>query len=134
MRSLALAVVFAAAFSWSVAVQSNERVLNCVRPDGDHIVSMEMVCPVGGEKLQGMVFGSYSTYGVHLDWEPVSYLSFPLPLPICPSNGFVHHKETYTDADLKRYARVISSEPYKKIYAQKHASYYLLSRFLDLAG
>ena len=158
MRSVAFVGAFVIALTWSFAVQSadcqdaranscrsdlsvtmqvelsTDLVLNCVRTEGHHIVMRESVCPIGGEKFQSAVLGTYSTRGVHLDLEPVSYLSFPTPVPVCPSNGFVIHKSDYSESDLKRYAKVISSDAYKKLYAEKHASFYLFSRFLDFAG
>lgn len=116
------------------APQGPKHILNCMSPSGHHVYYEEMSCPLGGEKFQTLVLGTHSTYGLHLDWEPVSYLDFPTPIPVCPSNGFVMEKEKYSSEELKRMAKVVDSEEYKKIYAQRHPSYYLLARFRELLG
>ena len=69
-------------------------VLNCIGgADGHHIYEKETECPIGGEKFKALYLGTHSTYGRHLDWEPVSYMRFPVPIPVCPGNGFVITKE-----------------------------------------
>lgn len=108
-------------------------VLNCnAGSDGHHVYEEEIKCPVGGEKFKAFYLGTYSTYGRHLDWEPVSYMRFPVPLPVCPTNGFVVAKKDYTKEELEKIKKVLESKTYKDIYAQKHATFYLFAKFKEL--
>lgn len=108
-------------------------VLNCNgRADGHHIYEQETECPIGGEKFKAFYLGTHSTYGRHLDWEPVSYMRFPVPLPVCPSNGFVITQEKYSKEELEKLKKVIESKTYKDLYAQKHATYYLFAKIKEL--
>ena len=106
----------------------SDHVLNCQHSSGHHLYFEEFTCPIGGEKFNSLVLGTHSTFGRHLDWEPVSYMEFPAPLATCPSNGFVISKEKYTDAELEKIGKVIASPEYKKLFVEKHASYYFFFR------
>lgn len=108
-------------------------VLNCSGgADGHHIYEEETECPVGGEKFKAYYLGTHSTYGRHLDWEPVSYMRFPVPLPVCPSNGFVIAKKKYSKEELEKLKKVVESKTYKDLYAQKHATFYLYAKIKEL--
>ena len=109
-------------------------VLNCVETSGYHVYEEETKCPIGGEKFKALHLGTHSTYGRHLDWEPVSYMRFPVPLPVCPTNGFVITKEKYSKDELEKLKKVIESKTYKDIYAQKHATFYLYAKIKELNG
>ena len=108
--------------------EPSDHILNCQRPLGYHLSYKEFTCPLGGEKFKSLVLGTHSTFGRHLDWEPVSYMEFPAPLAVCPSNGFVILKENYTDAELEKFGSVIASDEYQRVFAEKHASYYYFFR------
>jgi hypothetical protein len=108
-------------------------VLNCNGgADGHHVYEEEVKCPVGGEQFKAFYLGTHSTYGRHLDWEPVSYMRFPVPIPVCPSNGFVMAKKDHTKEELQALKAVIESKPYKDLYAQKHATYYLFAKMKEM--
>lgn len=107
--------------------QRNPRILNCLTPLGFHLYHKEYICPVGKESFKNLSLGTHSTYGRHLDWKPVSYMNFPAPMPVCPSNGFVITKKEYEDTELEKIRRIIETEDYKTLYSQRHASYYLLA-------
>lgn len=108
-------------------------VLNCSGgPDGHHIYEKEAECPVGGEKFKARYLGTHSTYGRHLDWEPVSYMRFPVPLPVCPTNGFVITEEKYAKEELDKLKAIVESKTYKDLYAQKHATFFLFAKLKEL--
>lgn len=108
-------------------------VLNCSGgADGHHIYEEEIRCPIGAEKFKARYLGTHSTYGRHLDWEPASYMRFPVPIPVCPTNGFVVAKKDHTKQELEKLKKVIESKTYKDIYAQKHATFYLLAKTKEL--
>lgn len=110
----------------------SDKVLNCVETSGHHVYEVDRECPLGGEKFKALELGTHSTYGRHLDWEPVSYMRFPIPLPVCPSNGFVITKEKYTKEELKSLSQVIESKEYRDLYSQKHATYFLFAKTIEL--
>lgn len=103
----------------------NEQVLNCMTSSGYHSYPEEYVCPIGGEIFKSIILGTHSTYGRNLDLEPISYIDFPAPLPVCPSNGFVIAEPDYSEDKLERIREVIESNDYKALFSEKHATYYL---------
>lgn len=54
-----------------------------------HIGSMEMTCPVGGERFTAVTTNMWSITGRRPDGQPYSEVPFPRPLPECPGNGLV---------------------------------------------
>lgn len=108
-------------------------VLNCNGgANGYHVYEKEVKCPIGDEKFKAFYLGTHSTYGRHLDWEPVSYMRFPVPLPVCPSNGFVITKDAYSIEETEKLKKIIESKTYKDLYAQKHATFYLYAKIKEL--
>jgi hypothetical protein len=113
---------------------SASHILNCMQPLGHHLYETEHSCPIGGERFRSLALGTHSTFGRYLDWKPISYMDFPAPVPVCPANGFVITKQSYSEDELKKYKAVIESEAYRSIYRTQHPSYYLLAKFEELAG
>lgn len=110
----------------------SDKYLNCSAPMGHHLSAREFTCPIGGEKYESLALGTHSIFGRYLDWSPVSYMQFPPPLPVCPSNGFVAARE-YAPEDLVKLEKVITSDEYKKIYAGQHATFFLFAEQNRLA-
>lgn len=132
IRSLFFAISTIILFSGianAEALQQNQNILSCQKPLGRHTYYKSYECPIGGEKFSALILGSNSRFGVHLDWSPISYMRFPVALPVCPSNGLVIDRSEHTDQELADIEKVIASDEYKKIYSEKHASYYLYSKF-----
>jgi hypothetical protein len=75
----------------------------------------EFVCPIDGQKFSGIVFESHSTAGQRLDLRP-KVLGSPglLPLPMCPSSGFVLYKANFSEAEIKRARTVITELAFTK--------------------
>ena len=111
----------------------NNKILNCVVKSGHHVYEEKMNCPIGGKSFVSLKLGTHSTYGVHLDWEPISYMRFPVPLPVCPDNGFVVVESEYSDEKLKQLKRIVESEQYQQLYEQKHATYFLYAKMLEFS-
>jgi len=109
-------------------------ILNCQQSLGHHLSEEEYECPIGGEKFMSLTLGTHSTYGRHLDWEPVSYMEFPAPLPVCPSNGFVIYKKIFSEDELRILGAAIKSPEYMKEFKDKNASYFLFGRLLEIIG
>ena len=111
----------------------SDNVLNCATESGHHVYAKEMECPIGGEKFTSLILGTYSTYGRHLDWEPVSYMRFPTPIPVCPENGLVVTEKEYSNDKLEKLKLLVESKEYKELYKQQHATYFLYAKTLELA-
>ena len=109
-------------------------VLNCLKPFGNHFYLRTFTCPIGGETFQSVALGSYTGFGWYLDWKPASYIDFPPPLPVCPSNGFIIAKEAYSKEELAAIAKVIRSDEYRKLFSERHASYYLFAELIRMLG
>ncbi len=118
----------------SVGSTVGDHVLNCVVTEGYHVYAETMTCPLGGEEFESLALGTHSTFGITLDWEPLSYLRFPLPIPVCPSNGFVVYKRDLSAERIARIAEIVSSESYQNIYAERHATFYLLAKLMEALG
>ncbi len=110
-----------------------EGIITCQQENGHHMYYVEKTCPLGGETYRALQLGTHSTYGVHLDLEPVSYMRFPAPLPVCPSNGFVAYKEAFEATELERISEALATEDYRGSLG-KHTSYYLFGRLMELTG
>lgn len=112
----------------------SDNVLNCVAESGHHVYAEEMECPIGGENFTSLILGTHSTYGRHLDWEPVSYMRFPTPIPVCPGNGLVVTEREYSNDKLEKLKLLVESKEYKELYKQQHATYFLYAKTLELTG
>jgi|GEM_PF-3267170 len=112
----------------------NDKVLNCVVESGHHVYEKDTACPVGGETFKSLKLGTHSTYGRHLDWEPISYMRFPIPIPVCPGNGFVIGESEYSTEKIEALKAVVQSEKYRELYNQKHATYFLYAKTLEFTG
>lgn len=139
-RELVLATLVAAALGLysgqSPGQEVNRRlegIITCQQESGHHMYYVEQTCPLGGETYTALRLGTHSTYGVHLDLEPVSYMRFPAPLPVCPSNGFVAYKEAFEAEELERLSAALATEDYRNGLG-KHTSYFLLGRLMELTG
>lgn len=92
-------------------------------------------CPDGsGTQYEEWVSMSYSTFGRHLDWEPMSYMSFPFPVSIC-ENGFIvdRPEEDWTEAWIAERTDLISDPDYQALLG-KHTSHFIHARLLELEG
>ncbi|PHS13164.1 MAG: hypothetical protein COA86_17580 [Kangiella sp.] len=112
----------------------NSHILNCVKKSGHHVYEKKMTCPLSGEDFTSLNLGTHSTSGKSLDWEPLSYMRFPVPLPVCPSNGFVMVETEYAEKRIEKIRTVIESEQYIEMYKHRHATYFLYAKTLELSG
>ena len=114
------------------ASHSAAAAITCAEPLGHHVVAETFTCPLGGESFEGLVLGTHSTFGAHYDLEPVSYMPFPRPLPVCP-NGFVIYKESFSEAELESAAANNDTADYRAAM-EGHTTYYLFALMTDAMG
>ncbi len=113
----------------SVAKDYSSHILSCAEsPDGHHLELEEYTCPLGGEKFQALTLGTHSTFGAYLDFKPISYMDLAIPLPVCPSNGFVLYKRDFTDEEISKIKVIIETQDYKNTFKEKNTSYYLFAK------
>ena len=117
--------------SFAFAQDDTSHILNCVQPSGHHLSYRGYSCPLGGESFKSLRLGTHSIFGRHLDFKPVSYLDFPAPVPICPSNGFVITKKDYTTEEISTIKALIETDSYQSLYKERHASFYLFAYIAD---
>lgn len=89
-----------------------------------------MTCPVGGERFSAWRSGSYSTYGSRPDGKPFSYMTFPFPLPECPSNKLIVFDDFKPD-EVKALATLIETPEYKRMVKAEtpyYRAYWLSTR------
>jgi hypothetical protein len=128
MAVLSVAGLFAAAADAQGRVTTS-----CTGPSGHHIYAEARNCPIGGGKYDALRLGTHSTYGSYTDLSRVSYLQFPIAMPVCPDNGFVDFQEDYTPDEIEAFTAVVGSADYKALLG-KHTSYFLLARMIEMAG
>ena len=109
-------------------------VLNCAEVSGHHVFKEEIVCPLGGETFEALRLGTHSTYGVSLDWEPLSYMRFPIPIPVCPSNGFIVLDEEMSSDEVSRVSSVVESTTYQSYFLERHATFFLYAKLSEMLG
>src|SRR5688572_12355392 len=73
------------------------------------------VCPIGGEKFKQQQVASSFEAGRYLDLKSYGSTLSPWPLPVCPGNGFVIYKKTYTEEEKTALAAYIASDEYKAL-------------------
>jgi hypothetical protein len=93
----------------------------------------EYTCPIDGKVFKIRVVASYTQFGMRLDLRPVGALVAPIPLPVCPDNGFVMYKKTFSDAELAKLKPIVLSEDYRR-KQQENTSYYMVAYLRERMG
>lgn len=72
----------------------------------------DFTCPIGGERFQAEVIGSYSSWGNRPDGRPYGTLPW-VPLPECPGNGFLLFQEEFTPQEIAILTPLVDSAEYQ---------------------
>jgi hypothetical protein len=94
---------------------------------------VEYTCPIDGKVFKTRVVASYTQFGMRLDLRPVGALVAPIPLPVCPDNGFVMYKKTFSDAELAKLKPVVLGEDYRR-KREANTSYYMVAYLRERMG
>ena len=78
----------------------------------------ELTCPYDGTKFKAVLQGSGTSFGSMLDGRPFGPIVSPWPLAICPTNGFVFFKNSFTDDELERLRPLVLSEAFQSLRAE----------------
>jgi len=71
-------------------------------------VTVKEKCAVGGESFDYTTTASYSTFGARPDGKPYGSWTFPLALPVCPTNGLVMYRE-FSEDEIARLPDLLAS-------------------------
>lgn len=88
------------------------------------VFTEDFTCPIGGEKFQDTVIGSYSSWGSRPDGRPYGTLPW-VPLPECPGNGFPLFREDFTPQDIAVLAPLVESVEYQQMRTAETQHYRL---------
>lgn len=110
-----------------------------------NIMSIDVECPIGGEKFKAEVAVSGYIQGQRTDMKKIGVVASPPIIPMCPTNKFVlfnpvfYHpnyapkdvEELPTEHEMSVYAKIIEGKEYKSIPSDSSV-YYYLGRFYEL--
>ncbi|MCK5424093.1 MAG: hypothetical protein KAI89_01880 [Emcibacter sp.] len=103
--------------------------VSCHRPSGWHVSEQTFKCPLGGKEFTAFAFGTHSVMGRRLDWKPISSAQFPRPLPVCPDNGFIMYKTTFTQEEIQADNEIFKTPAYQSLL-KENSPYFLFSYLL----
>jgi hypothetical protein len=84
----------------------------CGTASGTTMMEQQFICPVGGEKFEDFVIGSYTSWGQRPDGR--SYGTLPIyPIVECPGNGFLLFEEEFSPQDVARLEPLVASAEYQ---------------------
>lgn len=95
--------------------------------------SVERVCPFTGTKFSGRIDLSGTRFCVRLDLKPIGPIGAPPELPVCPDDGFIVFKETFTPAELDRLRPWVGSDGFRAMTASE-STYYRYAETLRRLG
>ena len=99
----------------------------------DTLGSVERVCPFTGKKFSGRIDLSGTRFCVRLDLKPIGVTGAPPELPVCPDDGFIVFKQTFTAAELERLRPWVGSDEFRAMTASE-STYYRYAETLRRLG
>lgn len=79
----------------------------------------DFVCPVDGKAFTQTLPDAGKAAGYMLDMQPYGAVVSPLPLPVCPGNGFVIYKDKFSAAEIDALLPLLESPDF-----QNHSAHY----------
>src|SRR5262249_2994831 len=93
----------------------------------------EVTCPIDGKRFTTKVVNSYSMFGRWLDMKPMGALVVPLPLPVCPENGFVIFKQTFSDDEMEKLKLIVLTDEYRSL-RRENTDYFMIAYLMERMG
>jgi hypothetical protein len=90
----------------------------------------EYECPLGGQKFTAISVNSYTQFGKRLDLKPFGTFIAPIPLPICPENGFIIYKQDFSEEEVEIIKPFILSSEYQTL-RRNNTGHYLLAKVFE---
>lgn len=94
---------------------------------------VRVTCPIDGQPFTATLVGSYLQTGMRLDFKPIGSLAPPTPYPVCPGNGFVVYKDTFSDAELAAIRVIIASDEYRQLRSD-NTDYFMVAYVKEQLG
>lgn len=108
-------VIAAAALAALTGLSANRAQATTMFPE-------KFTCPIGGEKFESYVIGSYSSFGSRPDGR--SYGTLPImPVIECPGNGFILIDEKFTKTEKAILTATVASAEYQAMRAAQTPHY-----------
>jgi Uncharacterized protein conserved in bacteria (DUF2225) len=93
----------------------------------------EVTCPIDGKRFTAKVVNSYSIFGRRLDMKPMGALVVPIPLPVCPENGFVIFKPTFSDDEIEKLKLIVLTDEYRSL-RRENTDYFMAAYLMERMG
>src|SRR5262249_54725038 len=93
----------------------------------------EVTCPIDGKRFTTKVVNSYSMFGRRLDMKPMGALVVPIPLPVCPENGFVIFKQTFSDDEMEKLKLIVLTDEYRSL-RRENTDYFMIAYLMERMG
>lgn len=94
---------------------------------------VRITCPIDGQPFTATLVGSYFQSGMRLDFKPIGSLAAPAPYPVCPGNGFVVYKETFSDDELNAIRAIVASDEYRQLRSD-NTDYFMVAYVKEQLG
>jgi hypothetical protein len=127
MQSIARLVLLCGSLSIAFALSAPKPALALT------LAKREFTCPIGGEKFTANVVASQSQFGMRLDMRPIGAMLSPVPLPVCPGNGFVMFEREFAPDELKALEAIVLTDEYRQARRQ-HVDYYMVAFMRERMG
>lgn len=79
---------------------------------GDIIIET-MTCPIDGEQFLAIVGSNGQYQGLRLDTRRLGAAVEPVPLPVCPTSGFVVYRRDFTPEQLATATKLVESTEFR---------------------
>jgi hypothetical protein len=93
----------------------------------------EVTCPIDGQRFTAKVVKSYTIFGRRLDMKPIGALVAPTPLPVCPENGFVIFKQTFSDDEIEKLKSIVFTDEYRSL-RRENTDYFMAAYLMERMG
>jgi hypothetical protein len=85
------------------------------------------VCPFTGTPFIAIVEKSGTRVCTRLDLKPVGYLGAPPLVPVCPDDGFVLYKPSFSDGEIAQLRPWVESDVFRTL-ARDESTYFRIAR------
>jgi hypothetical protein len=73
----------------------------------------EVTCPIDGEVFTAIIGSNAESAGQRLDTRRLGAVVEPVPLPVCPTSGFVVYRRDFSPAQLERARELVDTSEFR---------------------
>jgi hypothetical protein len=93
----------------------------------------EFTCPIDGKRFTAEVVTSATVFGRRLDMKPLGALAAPDPVPVCPENGFVFYKPTFSDDEIEKLKLIVLTDEYRGL-RRENTDHFMVAYIMERMG